>query len=101
MSAHTFLLAACLFGIQCALTALTILWQNTSLDGLASAAWYASWLIPFVGYIAVLYSSSLFAAHTRVVRLALLTVASLFSTFGGTLVFLAVCMSLGIPLRHT
>jgi len=79
---------------------MTMMWQNTSLDGLASTAWYGSWLVPFVGYIAVLQSAPFFAARARVLRAALLTVVSLFSTFGGALVFLAVCMSLGIPLRH-
>ncbi len=72
MRTRHFILVTCLFGVQCGLAALTITWQNTALGGLAGAAWYGSWLIPFVGYIAVLESAPLFAARARVLRAALL-----------------------------
>ena len=101
MRARHFILVACIFAAQCALTALTILWQNSSLDWVAGGCWYGSWLIPFVGDIAVLHCAPLLAAQARVLRTAIFTVVSLVATIGGALLFIAICMSLGIPLRQT
>src|SRR5215213_9010018 len=99
MRIHRVILVLAVFALQCGLTCLTTIWQNTSLHTLASIAALGSWMLPFIGYIAVLYGASFFARRAPALRAALLTFTSLIATFAGALAFLAVLIPFGISLR--
>jgi hypothetical protein len=99
MRIHRSILVLGVFALQCGLTCLTIMWQNTPLGTLAGIASAGSWILPFIGYIAALYGASFFARRSPALRAALLTFISLIATFVGSLAFLAAMMLFGIPLR--
>ncbi len=99
MRIHRFILVLAVFALQCGRTCLTIMWQNTSLYTLAGIATLGSWILPFIGYSAVLYGVQFFARRAPALRAALLTFTSLLATFAGALAFLAVLIQFGIPLR--
>ena len=71
--------------------------EPTRLDWLATIGFFAAYLVPFVGYIVVLYNAPMFTDRSRLLKTAALTILSIAATFGGTmLVFLAFLLS-GFP----
>jgi len=97
MRASHFKRALLVFAVQAiALTAAFCL-DHTRLEWLAMVGFFASWIVPFAGYIIVLYDAPMFTDRSRLLKTAALTVLSIAATFGGTMLVFLVFLISGFP----
>lgn len=87
------------FAFQAIAMAAAIRCENTSLQWLSFVAAFAHAIVPFIGYIVVLYNAPMLTDRSRLLKTAALTFFSIAATIGGSVVILVVFTVLRVDGR--
>lgn len=89
-----------IFVLQLVCLAGVSLYENTKFNDLTNTFGWGSFIVPFIGYVAVLYKVPAFAMMPGILKMICLTLLSLAATFGGAMFVIVVLASAGVPMRY-